>query len=101
MEAADGSTIKLPNSENAYVEQAKAVDYLLSIEHLDGKDKATFFINRGFNGDQWQSFADALRTHGANNDVVRVIESPHGPRFIVEGIMETPDGSTHSRGPSG
>ena len=84
--------MKLPNAENAYVERAKAVDYLLSTEHLDGKDKAKFFINRGFDSDDWQRFAHALRMHGASNDVVRVIESLHCPKFVVEGIMETPDG---------
>lgn len=84
--------MKLPNAENALVEQAKAVDYLLSVTNLDGKDKARFFINRGFSSDRWQSFADALRAQGASYDVARVIDSPHGPKFIVEGIMETPDG---------
>ena len=84
--------MKLPNAENAYVEHTKAVHYLLSMEHPDGKDKARFFIERGFSSDQWQHFAHALRTHGASNDVVRRIESPHGPKFVIEGVMETPDG---------
>ena len=43
--------MKLPNAENAYVEYAKAVHYLLSMENLDGKDKAIYFINRGFRSD--------------------------------------------------
>ena len=84
--------MKLPNAENAQIERAKSVDYLLSVNHLDGKDKARFFINRGFSSDLWQSFADALRAHGVSNNVVRIVDSPHGPKFIVEGIMVTPNG---------
>ena len=84
--------MKLPNSENAYVEYTKAVHYLLSMEHPDGKDKAIYFIDRGFSSEQWQHFAQALRTHGAGHDVVRVIESSYGPKFVIEGVMETPDG---------
>ena len=46
----------------------------------------------GFSREQWQVFADALKVHGIINEVVNVVESPYGQRYVVEGGMTTPDG---------
>jgi hypothetical protein len=84
--------MRLPNAENAWVEVAKARDYLLAIDHREGGGKAGFFVGFGFFQEQWENLADALLGHGAGNDVARVIETPYGTKFVIEGILETPDG---------
>ena len=53
--------MKLPNLEAAEVSYEKVVAYLLNPEHPDGAGKAQFFAARGFNADQWEILADALR----------------------------------------
>ena len=84
--------MKLPNAENAWVQVAKARDYLLVPDHPDGGSKADFLLHFGFNREQWWILADALRIHGANHEVTSVTETPHGPIFTVDGTLNTPDG---------
>lgn len=84
--------MRLPNAQNASIERGKITDYLLSTTNPRGRNKAVFFLSFGFSMDEWQDFAEALRLHGAAYDVVRVVEAPHGPRYHVEGALETPDG---------
>ena len=84
--------MKLPNSQNAVVERAKVTGYLLATSSPRGKSKANFFVRFGFNTENWQAFADALKFQGATNEVVEITESVYGPRYQVNGIIETPDG---------
>ena len=87
-------SMKLPNAENAVIERAKIVDYLLSETHFDGQHKATFFRRFGFVPERWQELAAALRNHVLQHDLAREEPSPFGRRLVVEGIMTTPDGRT-------
>ena len=84
--------MKLPNVENAVVPEAKIVDYLLSETHFDGRHKAAFFKRFGFTAENWRELADALMRHVDEHDVAKEEPSPFGKRFVVEGIMDTPDG---------
>ena len=84
--------MRLPNAENAWVEVAKILDYLLSTSNEDGQGKAKFFFQYGFSREQWQEFAYALRNHGQRHSVTRVVETSFGPKFVIEGPVETPDG---------
>ena len=84
--------MKLPNAGNAWVEQRKAADYLLALDHPDGGSKANFLFQFGFNSEQWQSLVETLRVHGASHEVTSVTETQHGPVFTVDGILITPDG---------
>ncbi len=83
--------MQLPNAEHARVEPAKILNYLLSTSNEDGEGKAKFFIQYGFSRELWQDFAHALRNHGQSHTVTRVIETSFGPKFVVEGTLETPD----------
>jgi hypothetical protein len=84
--------MRLPNAERARVEPAKILNYLLSTRHEDGGSKAKFFVQYGFSWEQWQDFAHALRRHGQSYGVTQVIETSYGPKFVIEGAIETPDG---------
>ena len=68
------------------------MDYLLSTSHSDGRSKAAFFLRFGFDQRHWRDLAEALRAHGVANEVVGVEESTYGTRYIVDGIIESPDG---------
>src|SRR6266545_5634323 len=84
--------MKLPHAVKARVEKKKIVEYLLSASHPDGSAKARFFIRFGFTSKEWKIFAQALRQHGNDRDVIASIESRHGTRYSVDGMLETPDG---------
>ena len=89
-----GPKIKLPNVNKVIVEREKIVDYLLNHEHHIGASKANFFSQFGFSAEKWEVLAEALRVHGQTNEVKRVRETGFGPRYEVEGRLNTPDGRT-------
>ena len=86
--------MKLPNAEQALVPLAKVVDYLLSETHASGRHKAAFFRRYGCRDENWQDLAARLKLHALEHDCAREEPSPFGRRFVVEGIMEMPDGRT-------
>jgi hypothetical protein len=83
--------MKLPHYEMAVVPRAKVTDYLLSPSHPDGRGKARFFRSFGFSVESWERFAEALLRHAADHEVARAETSPFGTRYVVEGIISTPD----------
>lgn len=84
--------MELPNAHRALIEQKKITEYLFSTTHARGKSKAGFFVRFGFSANNLQIFADALKHQGSNNEVTMITESAWGPRYHVDGIIETPDG---------
>ncbi|WP_390624653.1 DUF6883 domain-containing protein [Anthocerotibacter panamensis] len=81
----------LPNSSNAYVEERKILAYLLDLKHSSGASKAKFFLNRGFDRENWQYFSEALIFQGTNNPVKKVKETEYGTRYTIECHCPTPD----------
>ena len=88
------SVDQLPDAERAVVPERKIVDYLLSPSHPDGRGKARFFRGFGFSAAQWQVLAAALRRHAVENSVTMQSTTAFGTRYVVEGILHTPDGRT-------
>src|SRR5208282_3734595 len=84
--------MKMPNADQAVVEREKIVDYLLNPGHRYGASKARFFAGFGFRLEEWERLADALREHGRIHGVVRTHETGFGPRYAVEGELNTPSG---------
>ena len=84
----------LPHAENAEVAEQKIRAYLLNPRHPDGASKARFFATLGFSADSWEDFATALRQIAMRFPVIRSMESIHGTKYIVEGKIESPDGSS-------
>ncbi|MCT7953795.1 DUF6883 domain-containing protein [Laspinema palackyanum] len=84
--------MKLPNYKQAIVPQTKITQYLLSLTHPDGKSKAKFFLNFGFEVDSWEIMANALINHAANHELAKIEASPFGTRYVIEGRVMTPDG---------
>ena len=86
--------MKLPNAENAVVEREKISDYLLNAAHRYGASKATFFQQFGFRLDDWEQLADAIREHGLAYEVAKTKATSFGPRYEIDGELNTPDGRT-------
>ena len=84
--------MRLPQIESVFVPPEKVVDYLLSATHPHGRHKAKFFTALGFLPENWETLADALRRHAAEHDVVKIEATNFGMRFVVECIINTPDG---------
>lgn len=82
----------MPHTDTLVVEREKIVDYLLNPLHPYGASKARFFTAFGFRMEQWERLAAALRKHGGQHDVVLVRETGFGPRYLVDGELDTPDG---------
>jgi hypothetical protein len=81
----------IPNADNLMIEESKIRDYLLNVLHPDGSGKAAFFMRFGFNMENWEKLAQALRKHALTYDVKSNVESQYGIRYIIDGKLETPD----------
>lgn len=84
--------MKLPNAHLAVVEREKIVGYLLNSAHPFGASKAKFFSGFGFRVEAWEMLSEALREHGQRHEVTKAKETGFGPRYELEGELETPDG---------
>jgi hypothetical protein len=51
-----------------------------------------FFTAFGFSREKWETLATAIKQHAADHPVVKIETTHFGTRYVVEGIMETPDG---------
>jgi hypothetical protein len=87
-----GESVKLPNSDLAYVDRDKIYEYLLSASHPDGSHKARFFKRFGYTTARWERLADDLKEHARRHSVVKTMASQHGVRYTMDGVIETPDG---------
>ena len=84
--------MKLPEYARVTVAEQKITGYLLSLAHPVGRSKARYLMSHGFSNERWQEFADALKLHAAEHDVVEMLQTPHGISFTVEGELVTPSG---------
>jgi hypothetical protein len=84
--------MKLPHYEQATVAERKITQYLLSPTHPTGRSKAHYFMRHGFSAERWQTFADALIRHAAENEVVEIQQTPRGISYTVEGALTAPTG---------
>jgi hypothetical protein len=86
--------MNLPDGENAIVDREKIVSYLLNSTHPDNEGKARFFLGVGFDQTNWQLLAAALRRTAQNQPISKMMASPHGTKYIVDGRIQTPSGKT-------
>jgi hypothetical protein len=86
--------MELPYKEKAYIPLAKLKDYLLSETHSVGKSKAKFLRTAGFNEMNINLLKEGLIAIAHSGDVEDVISSPHGVKYIIDGVLKTPVGGT-------
>ena len=85
--------MQLPNRLQAYIPSQKLHASLLSETHAVGKAKATFFRALGFNETNAHLLEHGLLTLAHSAPVQEVIPSPHGVKYVIEGVVETPSGT--------
>jgi len=85
--------MKLPNRENVFVPLAKLRDYLLSETHTDGRSKARFFRAVGFDEASVDLFAQSLLNIAHDENVIGIVTSRHGVKYVIDGRLHTPSGS--------
>ena len=83
--------MQIPDADKLRVDESKLKDYLLNASHPDGSGKAAFFMRFGFNLENWQDLALALKNQAAANEITSIVESLYGIRYTVDGKLETPD----------
>lgn len=76
------------------VEREKITEYLLNEAHRYGASKARFFEAFGFRLGNWEALAHALHEHGQRHEVSMRTATGFGPRYEVDGELNTPDGRT-------
>ena len=86
--------MSLPHAVNAHVPKTKCTQYLLDINHADGKSKAGFFISHGYTLIQWYRLADDLRLHGQTHPVSTQRATVGGTNYSIIGPLTMPDGVT-------
>ena len=60
--------------------------------HPEGAGKASFFKLLGFRPEKWQVLAEALLLIAIEGKVTQVVESTHGSKCIVDGVLPGPNG---------
>lgn len=83
--------MKLPNKENAYIPISKIIDYLLSETHTIGKSKSKLLRTAGFNETNVTLLKKGLITIAHSGDVADVVSTPHGVKYVIDGLLKTPD----------
>ena len=86
--------MKLPNKEKAYISPSKLLDYLLSESHPIGKSKSKYLRSFGFNEQNIGLLKQELISIAKSEEVIEVISSLHGIKYIINGVIQTPAGET-------
>jgi hypothetical protein len=85
--------MRLPNGRQAYIPPEKLHAYLLSETHAIGKAKAAFFRALGFNETNISLLERGLLTLAYSAPVQDTVSSPHGIKYVLEGVLEAPNGT--------
>lgn len=84
----------LPNRDRATIDQQKLVDYLLNPSHPDNGGKAAFFEGWGFSRVNSNVLERAIRHMIARSNVTRQVKSAWGIKYVVDGPLAAPAGTT-------
>jgi hypothetical protein len=86
--------MQLPSCLQAYMPSEKLSAYLLSETHAVGKAKATFFRAIGLNETNLHLLEHGLLTLAHSALVQDMVPSPHGVKYIIEGVLEAQSGAS-------
>lgn len=84
--------MRLPNADEAIIDESKIIDYLLSESHPVGRFKAAFFAGLGFGPDNWREFGDRLRELAVAGDAEPAESTEYGQKYLVSGPIRGPVG---------
>jgi hypothetical protein len=81
------TNMKVPYSEQAYIEREKLTQYLLNFDHSDGASKAAFYEAMGFNLSNVDELEVELLRLIDENEINSVSENQHGTKYVVIGTF--------------
>jgi hypothetical protein len=81
----------LPNSENAFIDDRKLIDYCLSESHPIGKHKARVFMSAlGFSLENFQDLKDGILNKILGNDATQTEINQYGTLYVVDLEIQNP-----------
>jgi len=86
--------MKLPNAENAVIDRAKIVQYLLDVDHPQGGSKARLLHSLGYSAADWTRLESDLRAAHLSEDVLATRQTLWGMRYEVLGPLTGPTGDS-------
>lgn len=84
--------MKIPNADEAIIEEQKLTSYLLNAEHRRGGSKAALLIAFGYDPLYWQRLADDLRQYHLSADIDLVRDTAYGARYEIRAALLSPSG---------
>lgn len=83
--------MKLPNNDRSFVADKKITEYLLNLNHDEGKSKAKFFFALGFALNKINEFKDALVLHSVQREIYQEVQNDFGTKYELRCEIITPD----------
>jgi hypothetical protein len=84
--------MKLPRNLEAVVPENKLTGYLLSETHPLGRSKAKYFRALGYSERNLVRLKEALVAIAVTGDVIEVISTAFGTKYVVQGDLAAPTG---------
>ena len=84
--------MKLPNAEQAVVDERKVREYLLSKSHPIGRFKAAFFARAGFDASNAADLSSAILRLARTGEATPGETSKYGQKYSISGILRGPSG---------
>lgn len=84
--------MRLPNAEQALIEERKLREYLLSPVHPLGRFKAAFFARLGYAPERWERLEQDLRSQHLTKDAEEIGETRYGRKYRIRGKLVGPNG---------
>jgi len=86
--------MRLPNFEQAVIDQVKLQEYILSSSHPLGRFKAALFRKMGYTRDIWEQLAIDIRKQHLPLDVEKSEKTNYGEKYTIAGLITGPNGTT-------
>lgn len=83
---------RVPNYEKAIIDPVKLKDYVLSDTHPIGRFKATSLQQMGYGQENWEQFAEDIRTQHLALDASLGERTVYGQKYIITGDVKGPSG---------
>lgn len=75
----------LPNADKAIIKTEKISDYVLNLDHFEGKNKARVFASvLGLKKENTVELINAIREAILKNDAIKQFESEYGTKYTVD-----------------
>lgn len=79
-------------SEDAIIPERKLRDYLLSPTHPDGRGKAQYLLELGYDASNWKQLEKDLRVQLLTLPAEQGRRSPYGQKYEILGLLTGPTG---------